>query len=82
MKTTNKRPAHLIDEGKDNWERTDEFKKKVNEIKREVSDKHQRLLLAEKNWFRRLLIKIRIWVETKKRIDEVSSSRNLHFAAR
>jgi hypothetical protein len=79
MKIKTKRQTSLIDEGKDNWERTDEFNKKVNEIRQGLLDKYKPLLLSEKNWFKRLIIKIRIWFEMKKRIDELSSWRNLHF---
>ena len=79
MKT--KGQNNLIDEGKANWERTDEFTRKVNEIRRELSEKYSLVLLAEKNWFKRLQIKIRRWHEMKKKIDELSSWKNLHFEA-
>jgi hypothetical protein len=82
MKANNKQRINLIDRGKVNWERTDEFKKKVSEIRQELLDKYKPLLSSEKNWFKLLLIKIRIWLETKKRIDVLSSRRNLHFEAR
>ncbi len=81
MKIKTTRPINLIDEGKDNWESTDEFNKKVDEIKRELSDKYSLVLSTEKNWFKRLFIKIRLWLELKKRIDELSSWKNLHVTA-
>lgn len=79
MKT--KGQNNLIDEGKDNWERTDEYNKKVNEIRRDLSEKYSPMLLTEKNWFKRLLIRILCWREMKKRTDEVSSWKNLHLGA-
>jgi hypothetical protein len=81
MKTKTTRPINLIDEGKANWESTDEFNKKVNEIRRELLDKYSAVLSTEKNWFKRQFIKIRLWFEVKKRIDELSSWKNLHVAS-
>lgn len=76
------RLINLIEQGKGNWEKTDEFNKKVNEIRREVSGKYSLILSTEKNWFKRQIIKIRLWLEMKKRIDDVSSWKNLHVAAK
>ena len=81
MKTKTTQPNSLIEEGKDNWERTDEFNRKVNEISRELLDKYSLVLSTEKNWFKRQIIKIRLWLELKKRIDELSSWKNLHVTA-
>ena len=78
---TNTTPNNLIDGGKDNWERTDEYNKKVNAIRRELLDKYSLVLSTEKNWFKRLFIEIRLWLELKKRIDELSSWKNLHVTA-
>jgi hypothetical protein len=36
MKTKTTQPNNLIEEGKNNWERTDEYNNKVNEIRREL----------------------------------------------
>jgi hypothetical protein len=72
---------NLVVEGKDNWENTDEFNKKVDKIKRELLDKYSLVLSTEKNWFMRLFIKSRLWLEVKKRIDELSSWKNLHVAS-
>ena len=79
MKT--KGQNNLIDEGKSRWESTDEFNKKVREIGRELSEKYIPILSAEKNWFNRLLIRIRCWREKSKKIDELSSWKNLHLGA-
>ena len=81
MKIKTIRKINLIDEGKANWERTDEFNKKVNEIRRELLDKYSPVLSIEINWFKRQIIKIRLWLEMKKKIDELSSWKNLHMTA-
>ena len=80
MKT--KGQNNLIDEGKDNWERTDEYNKRVREISQEVSEKYIRILSAEKNWFKKLLIRIRFWREKTRKINELSSWKNLHWEMR
>jgi hypothetical protein len=79
MKTRTSGKSNLINEGKANWESTDEFTEKVNEIKRELSEKYSPILLAEENWFRRLQIRVRQWCEMNKKIDELSSWKNLHL---
>ena len=81
MKTKISGKNNLVDDGKANWERTDEFNKKVHEIKRDLSEKYAPILLAEKNWFKRILMKIRLWREMKEKIDELSSWKNLHLGA-
>ena len=80
MKT--KGQNNLIEEGKNSWESTDEFNKKVREISQELSDKYSLILSDEKNWFKRLLIKIRFWREKTRKINELSSWKNLHLAMR
>ena len=67
MKIKPTRQINLIDEGKDNWESTDEFNKKVNEIRRELLDKYSLVLSTEKNWFKRQFIKIRLWLEIEEK---------------
>jgi len=79
MKTRTSGKSNLINEGKASWESTDEFAEKVNEIKRELSEKYSLILSAEKNWFRRLQIRVRQWREMNKKIDELSSWKNLHL---
>lgn len=70
----------LIHEGKDNWEHTSEFRKRMNEIRRDLSDKYALLLSKENNWFKRLLIRFRHVIEMKKRVDELSSWKNLYVS--
>ena len=79
MKTKVSIKSNLIDEGKANWESTDEYNKKVREISRELSEKYIPILSAEKNWFRRLIIRIRFWREKTRKINELSSWKNLHL---
>ena len=79
MKTNLAGQINLIDGGKENWEKTNEFKSKVNEIKKELADKYSQTLLNEKNWLKRLLIKFRIMIEMRKRIEQLSSFKNLHL---
>ena len=69
---------NLIVDGKDNWENTNDFEKKVHDIRLELSEKYSLILSAEKSWFKRLLIKIRQMIEMNKRVDELSSWKNLH----
>ncbi len=72
---------NLIDQGKGDWESTDEYNKKVREISRELSEKYIPILSAEKNWFKRLLIRILYWREKTRRINDLSSWKNLHLGA-
>ena len=60
-------------------ENTNEFKRKVEEINREVSDNYSPALLDEKNWAKRILIIVRRQIEIRRRIAELSSLRNLHI---
>ena len=78
MKIKTARSINLTDQGKGNWERTEEFNKKLNEIKRELFAKYSLILSTEKNWYKRQIISIRRGIETMKRIDELSSWKNLH----
>jgi len=81
MKIKTTRQINLIEQGKNNWESTTEFNKRVDEIRRNVLDKYSPILSTEKNWFKRQIINIRLWLEMKKRIDELSSWKNLHVTA-
>ena len=73
------KPFNLIDGGKERLEQTSEFQNKVDEIRKELSEKYSLTILNEKNWIKRLLIKIRLRIEIRKRIKELSSFKNLHF---
>jgi len=82
MKTKTFYQNNLIAEGKDNWECTNEYKNKVNEICRALSDKYSLILSAEKNWLGRLIIRGRFWREKTRKINELSSWKNLHLEMR
>jgi hypothetical protein len=82
MKSKAARRIFLTAEGKDTWESTGEYNKKVSEIKRELIDKYSHVLSSEKTWFRRLFIKLRLWMEIRKKIDDLSSWKNLHVMSR
>ena len=78
MKIKQTKPVSLIDGGKDEWEMTEEYRKTVTRIVEEVSDKYSLLLTNEKSWIKRLLIRVRLQIEIKRRLDALSSPRNLH----
>lgn len=78
MKTKQTKPVNLVDGGKDEWEMTEEYRNNVTRIVNEVSDKYSALLTNEKNWIKRLLLKIRRTVEIERKINALSSLRNLH----
>lgn len=69
---------NLMEGGRESLENTNEFKRKVEEINREVKDKYSLALLNEKNWVKRILIIVRRQIEIRRRIAELSSLRNLH----
>jgi hypothetical protein len=79
MKLGTDKQNNLFDGGKETWERTEEFKKRINTVRQEVRDKYQVRLDSERNWFRRQLIKLQFLMELKKRMNEISSAKNLHL---
>jgi len=72
----------LIEGGRANLENTSEFIKKVDEIKKEVTDKYSLTMVNEKNRVKRILIKIKLQIEIRKRVRELSSLKNLHIVNR
>ena len=79
MNSKRQEPTNLIEGGRERLESTDEFRRKVQEIIKEVRDKYSLTLLNEKNWLKRIIIVVRRGNEIRKRISEVSSSKNLHI---
>lgn len=79
-----KRPgqSNLIEGGKKRLENTNQFKSKVGEIKRNIREKYSMTILNEKNWARRIIIVIRREIEIRRRIEELSSLKNLHLRQR
>ncbi len=82
MKTKPAELFNLIEGGRANLENTSEFIKKVDEIKKEVTDKYSLTMVNEKNWVKRILIKIKLQIEIRKRVRELSSLKNLHIVNR
>ena len=82
MKAKRAGQSNLIEGGKERLENTNEFKSKVEEIKKDVRDKYSLTILNEKNWTRRMLIVIRREIEIRKKIAELSSLKNLHLGHR
>ncbi len=70
----------MIKRGRENWENTNMFQKKVDEIKKMLTDKYALSILNEKSWLKRLLLKIKLQIEIRKKIEELSSLRNLHLS--
>lgn len=68
----------MVEGGRDNWEETNEFKRKVEEMNKELTDKYSLTLFNEKNWAKRILTIVRREIEIRKRIAELSSLKNLH----
>ena len=80
MKSNQIKPVNLVEGGKDEWEATSEYRVKINKIIKEVTDKYSPALVNENNWVKKLLIKIRLKIKIRKKIQELSSLKNLHAA--
>ena len=74
---TNKK-FKLFEGGRDEFERTSEFMNKVEEIRKDITDKYSQKLSNERNWVRRFIIKVKLEIEIRKRIQALSSWKNLH----
>ena len=81
MKILPKKPFNLREGGKREWEMTDEYGEKVRKIVQEVTHQFAPALLNERRWIKRLLLRYRRFREIEKRIDALSSPRNLHLTA-
>jgi hypothetical protein len=78
METNKPDKFKLIEGGRDEFESTNEFTVKVREIRKELTDNYSLVLSNEGNWMRRLLIKVKLEIEIRKRVKALSSLRNLH----
>ncbi len=78
MKIGKAHKLEIIEGGIEKFEATDEFKLKVAEIKRALTDQYSPLLCHERNWIRRLFIKIKLELAIGKKIRALSSMKNLH----
>jgi hypothetical protein len=81
LKTDKERKFKIIEGGIEEFEATNEYKLKVAEIKRDLTDQYSRILSNERNWVRRLLIKIKCEIAIRKKIRALSSLKNLHAAS-
>jgi hypothetical protein len=70
----------LIEGGRDEFEGTEEFMNKEEEIRKDLTDKYAQKLSNERNWVRRFLIKVKLGIEIRKKIRTLSSLKNLHAA--
>ena len=73
------RPFNLIEGGREELESTNEFKIKISEIRKELTEKYSLILSNERIWIARLIIKLRREIEIRRRIQTLSSQRNLHL---
>lgn len=80
MKHNTKQKVSIFEGGKENWERSAEFRKRIHQLKRQIQDKHEPDFSSENNWFKRLILQTRIWLEMRRKISEMKSGRNLHFS--
>ena len=78
MKSKHTRRINLTEWGKDEWEMTAEYRAKVGKITHEITDKYSVILGNERNWFKKLLIRLRCEMEIRKEVDKLSSMKNLH----
>ncbi len=78
MKTNKPDKFKLFEGGRGEFERIDEFTNKVEEIRKDLTEKYSQKLSNERNWVRRFLIKVNLEVEIRKRIRTLSSLKNLH----
>ena len=78
METSKPDKYKLFEGGRDEFEGTDEFINKVEEIRKDLTDKYSQKLSKERNWVRRFIIKIKLEIEIRKRVRALSSLKNLH----
>jgi len=78
METNKPAKFNLIENGRDEFERTNEFRNKVAEIRKDVTAKNLPILSNQRTWLGRLFINVKIEMEIRKRIDALSSTKNLH----
>ena len=80
MKINTNPKTSFFEGGKESWEKSAEFRKKVTQLKKQLQDKYEPDFSSEKNWLKRLILKTRIWVEMRNEISKLKSGRNLHFS--
>ena len=78
METRKPNKLKLFEGGRDEFEGTNKFRNRVAEIRGDLTEKYSLTLSNERNWLRRLLIKVKLEIDIRKRIHELSSVKNLH----
>ena len=78
METSDPDKFKFFQGGRDEFERTEEFMNKVEEIRKELMEKYSQKLSNERNWLRRFFISVKLEIEIGKRIRALSSLKNLH----
>jgi hypothetical protein len=78
MKTNESDKLNLREGGKEEFETTNAFARQASEIRKEVIDKYAPLLLKQRSWLKRFFIKLKRENEIRKRIQQLSSWKNLH----
>ena len=78
METSKPDKFKLFEGGRDEFEGTSEFMSKVEEIRKDLTDQYSLKLSNERSWLKRLLIKVKLEIEIRKRIRALSSLKNLH----
>ncbi|MFC5624018.1 hypothetical protein [Algoriphagus winogradskyi] len=81
MNINPKNQSRIFEGGKESWESSAEFKKRIYQLKRQILEKYELDLSSEKNWYKRLIHKTRMWLEIWRKIREMKSGKNLHFAS-
>jgi len=78
METTRSDKFKLHEGGRDEFESTDEFMNKVEKIRKDLTEKYSQNLSNERNLLKRLLITVKLEIDIRKRIQTLSSLKNLH----
>ena len=78
MKSNKPIQFNLFAGGRKEFERTNEYKNRADEIVEDLRNKYSAALSNEKSRVTRLLIKAKFWMDVRKRINALSSLKNLH----
>lgn len=68
----------IIEEGRHIWEQTEEYNKRVQELRQQLDTKYEILIKSERKWFKKQIIRIKYIFDLKKEKNKISSIRNLH----
>lgn len=65
--------------GRASWEGCSEFGNRIDQIKKELKEKYTPGMVNEKNWIKRVILKVKLQLEIRKNIKKLSSIKNLHL---